>query len=86
MQGRERGEGNSKPEMGLHSLGQGSWIRAQNRGGQAGSRCGVLEMETKVCGETGYAVEILDRAWVLEMRGLEFRCSVTLCVTPLDGP
>ena len=29
-QGRERGEGKSKPETGLQSLGQGSQIRAWN--------------------------------------------------------
>ena len=46
----------SKPEMGLQSLGQGSRIRAQNGEGQAGSRCGVLKMETNVCGGTGYVV------------------------------
>ena len=32
-QGRRRSKGKSKPEMGLQSLGQGSWIRAQNREG-----------------------------------------------------
>ena len=52
--GRKRGEGKSKPEMGLRSLGQGSWIRAQNGEGRAGLRCGVLKTETKVCGGTGY--------------------------------
>ena len=57
MQGHKRGEGKSKPETGLQSLGQGSWIRAWNREGQAGSRCGVLKTETKVCGGAGYVVE-----------------------------
>ena len=57
MQGRKRGKGKSKPEMGLQSLGQGSRIRAQNGEGRAGSRCGVLKMETKVCGGAGYMVE-----------------------------
>ena len=56
-QGRERGEGKSKPETGLQSLGQGSRIRAQNGEGWAGSRCGVPKTETKVCGEAGYVVE-----------------------------
>ena len=56
MQGSKRGKGKSKPEMGLRSLGQGSRIRARNGEGQAGSRCGVPKMETKVCGGTGYAV------------------------------
>ena len=44
MQGRKHGEGKSMPEMGLQSLGQGSWIRAQNGEGWAGSRCGVPKM------------------------------------------
>ena len=57
MQGHKRGKGKSKPEMGLQSLGQGSWIRARNGEGRAGSRCRVLKTETKVCGGTGYAVE-----------------------------
>ena len=58
MQGRECGE--SKPEMGLQSLGQGSQIRAQNGEGQAGSRCGVPRMGAKVCGRVGYMVEDLE--------------------------
>ena len=33
MQGCECGEGRSKPEMGLQSLGQGSQIRGRNREG-----------------------------------------------------
>ena len=57
MQGCEHGEGKSKPEMGLQSLSQGSRIRAWNREGRAGSRRGVPEMETKVCGGMGYMVE-----------------------------
>ena len=56
MQGHERSEGRSKPEMGLQSLGQGSQIRAWNGEGWAGSRCGVPKTETKVCGGTGYMV------------------------------
>ena len=43
----------SMPEMGLQSLGQGSRIRARNREGQAGSRCGVPKVGTKVWGEGG---------------------------------
>ena len=43
--------------MGLQNLGQGSRIRAWNGEGRAGSRCGVLETETKVCGGMGYVVE-----------------------------
>ena len=57
MQGRECGEGMSKSETQLRSLGQSSWIRARNREGQAGSRCGVPKTETKVCGWMGYMVE-----------------------------
>ena len=57
MQGRECGEGKSKPETGLRSLGQGSWIRAWNREGWAGSGCRVPETETKVCGRVRYMVE-----------------------------
>ena len=57
MQGQERGEGKSKPEMGLRSLGQGSQIRARKGKGRAGSRCGVPKTETKVCGGVGYMVE-----------------------------
>ena len=56
MQGREHGEGKSKPETGLRSLGQGSRIRAWNGEGQAGLRCGVPKMETKACGRMGYVV------------------------------
>ena len=56
MQGCEHGKGKSKPKMGLWSLGQGSWIRAWNGEGQAGSRCGVPKTETKVCGGMGYMV------------------------------
>ena len=60
MQGRKRGEGKSMPEMGLQSLGQGSQIRARNGEGQAGLRCGVPKMESKVCGRAGYTVEDLE--------------------------
>ena len=44
------------PEMGLQSVSQGSWIRARNGEGRAGSRCGVLKTETKV-------VEGQDMQW-----------------------
>ena len=63
MQGREHGEGKSMSETGLGSLGQGSRIRARNGEGWAGSRCGVLETETKVCGRVGYAVEAFRMSW-----------------------
>ena len=56
MQGHKRGEGKSKPETGLQSLSQGSRIRAWNGEGWAGLRCGVMKMETKVCGGMGYVV------------------------------
>ena len=59
MQGCKRGEGMSKSKMGLQSLSQGSQIRAWNGEGWAGSRCRVPKMETKVCGGTGYVVEVL---------------------------
>ena len=55
--GSWHGEGKSMPETGLQSLGQGSWIRARNGEGWAGSRCRVPKMETKVCGKAGYTVE-----------------------------
>ena len=74
MQGCERGEGKSKPKTGLWSLGQGSQIRARNREGRAGSRCGVPKTETKVCGRAGYVVEDLEWAWVVGTRGSEFQC------------
>ena len=57
MQGRGRSKGKSKPKMGLRSLGQDSRIRARNGEGQAGLRCRVPKMETKVCGGAGYMVE-----------------------------
>ena len=60
MQGHEHGVGKCKPETGLQSLGQGSWIRARNAEGRAGSRCRVLKMGTKVCGRAGYVVEDLE--------------------------
>ena len=63
MQGRERGKGKSKSEMGLQSLNQGSWIRAWNREGWAGSRCRIPKTETKVCERAGYAVEGFRLSW-----------------------
>ena len=74
MQGHEHGKGKSKPETGLWSLGQGSWIRAQNGEGRAGSRCEVLKMGTKVCGRVGYVVEHLEWAWVMGTCGSELQC------------
>ena len=86
MQGRKRSEGKSKPETGLRSLSQGSRIRARNREGRAGSRCGVPKMEIKVCGGMGYMVgdfrTSLGRgdAWI----GVPVRC-YTEC-NRLPGP
>ena len=74
MQGRERGEGMSKSEMGLQSLGQGSQIRAQNGEGQAGSSMRSSENGTFVDG--WYVVEGLRTssgrgdAWI----GVPVRC------------
>ena len=48
------------PKVGLRCLSQGSWIRARNGEGRAGSRCGVPKMGTKVCGRVGYMVEDLE--------------------------
>ena len=62
MQGRKHGEGKSKPETGLRSLGQGSRIRAQNGEGWAGSRCRVPKTGTKVCGGLGIRSGSLERA------------------------
>ena len=59
MQGCERGEGMSKSETGLQSLGQGSQIRAWNREGWAGSGMLSSKNGTKVCGWMGYVVEDL---------------------------
>ena len=50
MQGCEHGEGMSKSEMGLRSLGQGSQIRVWNGEGQAGLSMRSSENRTKVCG------------------------------------
>ena len=85
MQGCECSEGKSKLETGVRNLGQGSRIRARNGEGRAGLRCGVLETETKVSGGAGYAQwKIFNRAWVVEMLGLEFRCGVTRSVTMMQ--
>ena len=76
MQGHEHGEGRSKSETGLQSPSKGSQIRAWNGEGRAGSRCGVLKTETKVCGGMGYAVEDFrtssdhGNAWI----GVPMRC------------
>ena len=51
------GEGMSKSETGLQSLGQGSRIRTWNGEGWAGSSMWSSENGTKVCGWMGYAVE-----------------------------
>ena len=85
MQGRECSEVKSKPETGLQSLGQGSRIRAWNGEGQAGSRCGVLKMGTKVCGGMGYAGEVFRMSlgrgdvWI----GVPVRCYTPCNTQPL---
>ena len=48
--------------------------------GQAGPRHGVPEMETKVVRGWDTRWKVLERAWVVGMRGLEFQCS-TECNT-----
>ena len=68
------GEGKSMPETGLRSLGQGSWIRARSGEGWAGSRHGVPKMETKVVRGQDTRWKVLEGAWVMGTRGLEFRC------------
>ena len=72
-QGRGHGKGKSMPEMGLQSLGQGSRIRAWNGEGQEGSRRGVLKMETKVVEGQDTWWKVLEGAWVVGTRGLEFQ-------------
>ena len=62
------------PEMGLRSLGQGSQIRAWSEQGQAGSRHGVPKTETKVVGGWDTRWKVLEGAWVVGTRRLEFRC------------
>ena len=82
MQGRERGEGMSKSEMGLETLGQGSRIRARNREGWAGSSMRSSENGTKVC---GYGVEGLRMSsgcgdvWI----GVPVRCYMECNSIPL---
>ena len=61
MQGHGTARGKSMPEVGLQSLGQGSWIRAQNGEGWAGSRHGVPETETKVVGGQDTQWKVLER-------------------------
>ena len=81
--GSQRGEEKSMPKVGLRCLGQGSWIRTRSRGGgQAGSRHGVLKTETKVVGGRDTRWKVLEGAWVMGTRGLEFRCC-TECNTDL---
>ena len=86
MQGHGHGEGKSMPETGLRSLGQGSRIRARSGGGggRAGSRHGVLKMETKVVGGRDTRWKVLEGAWVVGMRGSEFRCCTECNISKLD--
>ena len=61
------------PEAALQSLSQGSQIRAQSREGWAGLRHGVPKTETKVVGGQNTRWKVLEGAWVVGTRGLEFR-------------
>ena len=74
MQGHGRSEGKSMPEMGLRSLGQGSWIRARNGEGWAESRCRVPKTETKVVEGRDMWWKVLEGAGVMGTCGLEFQC------------
>ena len=76
-------EGKSMPKVGLQILSQGSQIRAWSGGGWAGLRHGVPKMETKVVGGWDTRWEVLDGAWVVGMRGLEFRCCMECNSIPL---
>ena len=56
MEGCERSGAMSKSEMGLSSLGQGSWIRVWNRQGREGLSMQSSENRTKVCEWMGHVV------------------------------
>ena len=83
MQGHKHSEGMSKSEMGLQSLGQGSWKRVWNGESRAGSSTWSSENRTKVCEWMGYAVGALrtslghGEVWI----GVPVRC-YTLCNNP----
>ena len=49
-------------------------MRAWSGEGQAGSRHGVPKTETKVVGGQDTWWKVLEGAWVVGMRGSEFRC------------
>ena len=83
MQGRGSGKGKSMPKMGLQSLSQGSWIRARNGEGRAGSRRGVPKTETKVVKGWDTWRKVLEGAGVVGMRGSEFRCYMECNSIPL---
>ena len=83
MQGCRHGKGKSMPKMGLQSLGQGSWIRAQNGEGRAGSRRRVPKTETKVVEGRDTWWKVLEGAWVVGTHGLEFRCYTPCNSIPL---
>ena len=59
MQGREHGEGMSKSETGSRSLSQGSWIRAWNGEGQAGSS--VIKTTYKIKGNIFLSILFLSQ-------------------------
>ena len=72
MQGRRHSEKKGMPDTGLQSLSQGSQIRARNGEGQAGSRRRVPKTETKVVEGRDTWWKVLEGAWVVGTRGLEF--------------
>ena len=80
MQGHERGEGMSKSETGLQSLGQAGLGYGTGRVGQ-GRVCGVPKTELRFVDGWDRRWKVLEQVWVMGMRGLEFRCSVTWSVT-----
>ena len=82
-QGCGHGEGKSKPETGLQSLGQGSQIRARNGEVWAGLRCGVPKTETKVVEGWDMQWKILEGAGVVGTRRSEVRCYTECNSIPL---
>ena len=55
-------------------------------GGRAGSRHGVLKTETKVAGGWDTQWKVLEGAWVVGTRGLEFRCYTECNISPHQFP
>ena len=71
------------PKAGLPCLGQGSQIRTRSGGGRAGSRHRVPKTETKVVRGRDTWWKVLEGAWVVGTRGLEFWCCME-CNSPLN--